>query len=66
LAQLVLSIAPSSAAAERSFSLLKAYFDSQQLTGEYRGALQEYIELMIATSFANNNKNNDFHGDGLD
>jgi hypothetical protein len=66
LAQLVLSIAPSSAAAERSFSLLKAYFDSQQLTGEHRGALQEYIELMIATSFANNNKNNDFHGDGLD
>jgi len=63
LAQLVLSIAPSSAAAERSFSLLKAYFDSQQLTGERRGALQDYIETMIAQAFATNNKKNDFHGD---
>jgi hypothetical protein len=64
LAQLVLSIAPSSAAAERSFSLLKAYFDSQQLIGEHRGALQDYIETMIAQAFATNNKKNDFHGDG--
>ncbi len=64
LAQFVLSITPSSAAAERCFSLLKAYFDSQQLVGDQRGALQDYIEIMIATAFATNNKKNDFHGDG--
>ena len=65
LAQLVLSIAPSSAAAERSFSLLKAYFTPQQLIGEHRGALEDYIELMVAESFATNNKRNSFHGSGV-
>ena len=64
LAQLVLSIAPSSAAAERSFSLLKAFFTSQQLVGEHRGALEDYIEIMIAQSFADNNRKNSFHGSG--
>ncbi len=64
LAQLVLSIAPSSAAAERSFSLLKAYFTAQQLVGDHRGALEDYIELTIAQSFADNNKKNAFHGSG--
>jgi hypothetical protein len=61
LAQLVLSIVPSSAAAERSFSLLKNYFQSQQLVGDMRGALEDYIELSVATSFATSNKNNKFH-----
>jgi len=61
LAQLVLSIAPSSAAAERCFSLLKAYFDSQQLVGDRRGALEDYIEQMIAMSFEESNKKNAFH-----
>jgi hypothetical protein len=61
LAQLTLSIVPSSAAAERCFSLLKAYFDSQQLVGDLRGALEDYIEQMIAMSFESNNKKNDFH-----
>ena len=65
LAQLVLSIAPSSAAAERSFSMLKAYFTPQQLIGEHRGALEDYIELMVAESFATNNKRNSFHGSGV-
>ena len=61
LAQLVLSIVPSSAAAERCFSLLKAYFESQQLVGDARGALEDYIEQMIAMSFEENNKKNAFH-----
>jgi hypothetical protein len=62
LAQLILSIAPSSAAAERSFSLLKLYFQSQQLVGDARGALEDYIELSVATSFATSNRKNPFHG----
>jgi hypothetical protein len=61
LAQLTLSIVPSSAAAERCFSLLKAFFDSQQLVGDMRGALEDYIEQMVAMSFEENNKKNDFH-----
>jgi hypothetical protein len=61
LAQLVLSIVPSSAAAERCFSLLKAFFESQQLVGEARGALEDYIEQMIAMSFEKSNKKNPFH-----
>jgi len=61
LAQLTLSIVPSSAAAERCFSLLKAFFDSQQLVGDRRGALEDYIEQTIAMSFEENNKNNAFH-----
>ena len=61
LAQLMLSIVPSSAAAERCFSLLKAYFESQQLVGDRRGALEDYIEQMIAMAFEENNKKNDFH-----
>ena len=62
LAQLMLSIVPSSAAAERCFSLLKAHFTSQQLVGDGRGALEDYIEQMIAMSFEENNKKNAFHG----
>ena len=65
LAQLVLSIVPSSAAAERSFSLLKSYFQSQSLVGDARGALEDYIELSVATSFATGNKKNKFHGVGV-
>ena len=61
LAQLALSIVPSSAAAERCFSLLKAFFDSQQLVGDTRGALEDYIEQMVAMSFEENNNKNDFH-----
>ena len=57
----MLSIVPSSAAAERCFSLLKAYFESQQLVGDRRGALEDYIEQMIAMAFEENNKKNDFH-----
>jgi hypothetical protein len=48
LAQVTLSVAPSSAAAESCFSLLKAYFDAQQLVGDWRGALEDYIKQMIA------------------
>ena len=65
LAQLILSIVPSSAAAERSFSLLKSYFQSQSLVGDARGALEDYIELSVATSFATGNKKNKFHRVGV-
>ena len=61
LAQLTLSVAPSSAAAERCFSLLKAYFEAQQLVGDQRGALEDYIEQMIAMNFEESNKKNAFH-----
>jgi hypothetical protein len=61
LAQLTLSVSPSSAASERCFSLLKAYFDAQQLIGNQRGALEDYIEQMIAMNFEENNKKNAFH-----
>jgi len=40
---------------------LKAFFDSQQLVGDRRGALEDYIEQTIAMSFEENNKNNAFH-----
>ena len=37
------------------------YFESQQLVGDARGALEDYIEQMIAMSFEENNKKNAFH-----
>jgi hypothetical protein len=52
---------PLSASAERCFLVLKDHFDTKQLVGDRRHALEESIEQMITMSFEESNKNNAFH-----
>jgi hypothetical protein len=58
LVQLVLTLTPSSASAERSFSMLKHLFDLQQLQG---GTLSDYVSAAVCARFRSGNLANDFH-----
>jgi hypothetical protein len=58
LVQLVLTLTPSSAAAERSFSMLRHLFDLQQLQG---GTLSDYVSAAVMSRFRTGNLENEFH-----
>ena len=58
LVQLVFTLTPSSASAERAFSMLKHLFDLQQLQG---GTLSDYVSAAVMARFRNGNVQNDFH-----
>ena len=58
LAQLVFTLTPSSAAAERSFSMLMNLFDLQQLQG---GTLSDYVQAAVMARFRTGNLENEFH-----
>ena len=58
LVQLVLTLTPSSACAERSFSMLLHLFDMQQL---YSGTLSDYVQAAVMARFRTANLENAFH-----
>ncbi len=57
LVQLVSTLTPSSAAAERAFSMLKHLFDLQQLQG---GTLSDYVQAAVMARFRTGNLENEF------
>ncbi len=58
LVQLILTLTPSSASAERSFSMLLHLFDMQQL---YSGTLSDYVQAAVMARFRTGNLENDYH-----
>ena len=58
LAQRVFTLTPSSAAAERAFSMLKHLFDLRQFQG---GTLSDYVQAAVMARFRTGNLENDFH-----